>query len=44
MVAVVGCLAAALAGAGSGEVLDDESVGHCCLWRGSGLMCCLMCV
>ena len=30
VVVVVGCLAAALAGAGGGEVLEDEGVGHCC--------------
>ena len=30
MVAIVRCLAAALGGAGWGEVLEDEGVGHCC--------------
>ena len=30
MVVNVGCLVAALAGAGGGEVFEDESVGHCC--------------
>ena len=30
MLVVVRCLAGPLAGAGWGEVLEDESVGHCC--------------
>lgn len=29
----MGCLVAALAGAGRSEVFDDESVGHCCVGR-----------
>ena len=31
MVLAVGCLAASLGGTAGGEVLQDESVGHCCL-------------
>lgn len=30
MVVAVGCLAASLGGAVGGEVLENESVGHCC--------------
>ena len=26
----MGCLAGTLAGAGGGEIFEDESVGHCC--------------
>ena len=36
MVVVVRCLAAALAGAGWREVLEDESVGHCRSGGGGG--------
>ena len=42
----VGCLAAALAGAGGGEVFEDESVGHycCCgMVMGRGLFDLRMC-
>ena len=33
---VVRCVAVALAGAGGGEVFEDEGVGHCCCEVGGG--------